>query len=217
MVLSHGGGHGSDNRPRHSGRFSGTSSGGRDSYGRGHPPKPFQLALQVSHGNSYGSGHQMQYFDQQFYSAPPAPISAPPLQSFRGGHSGRHGQQSQQPRACYTCGDVGHIARFCPRAPSSSQHQSSHAMVQAPSVPGRGRGARGGGRVARGGAQTARGGGQLTAGRPREVVQGVGAQTRCYALPAMPEVEVLDAVTTGTVLVCDRDASVLFDPGSTYS
>ncbi|XP_070004963.1 uncharacterized protein [Nicotiana sylvestris] len=74
----------------------------------------------------------MQYSDQQSYNAPPALISAPPLQSFRGGHSGRQGQQSQQPRACYTYGDMGHIARFCPRVSSSSQHQGSRAMVQAP-------------------------------------------------------------------------------------
>ncbi|XP_070014495.1 uncharacterized protein [Nicotiana sylvestris] len=82
MVLSQGGGHGSDKRPRHSGRFSGTSSGGRDSYGRGHPPRPFQSALQVSHSTPGGSGSQPYYSAQQS-------ISAPPLQSFRGGHSSR--------------------------------------------------------------------------------------------------------------------------------
>lgn len=45
MALTQGGGHGSDKRPRHSGRFNGTSSGCRDSYGRGHPSRPFQSAL----------------------------------------------------------------------------------------------------------------------------------------------------------------------------
>ena len=97
-------------------------------------------------------------------------------------------------------------------------------MVQAPGVPqpaqparGGGRGARGGGRGIKGGAQTTRGGGQPAAGRPRDVVQGGGAQPRCYALPSRPEAEASNAVITGTILVCDRDASVLFDPGSTYS
>nr|XP_009804477.1 PREDICTED: uncharacterized protein LOC104249704 [Nicotiana sylvestris] len=58
-----------------------------------------------------GRGPQMQYPNQQSYSAPPAPISAPTFQSFRDDHLGRQVQQSQQPRACYTCGDLGHIAR----------------------------------------------------------------------------------------------------------
>ncbi|XP_070007738.1 uncharacterized protein [Nicotiana sylvestris] len=176
MVLSQGGGHGSDKRSRHSGRFSGTSSGGRDSYGRGNPPRPFQSALQVSHGASGGHGSQMQYSDQQSYSAPPAPIGALPLQSFQSHHP-------QQSRACFTCGDMRHISRYCPRASSSSPHQGSRAMVQAPGVPQAaqparcgGRCARGGGRGARGGAQAARGGGQPTTGRPRDVVQGGEAQ-----------------------------------------
>ncbi|XP_019233108.1 PREDICTED: F-box protein At2g26160-like [Nicotiana attenuata] len=64
MVLSQGGDQGSDKRPRHSGRFSGDSSGDRDSFG--------------------GRGSHIQYSDQQSYNAYPAPISAPPLQSFQG-------------------------------------------------------------------------------------------------------------------------------------
>ncbi|XP_070007407.1 uncharacterized protein [Nicotiana sylvestris] len=99
----------------------------------------------------------MQYPNQQSYNALPAPISALRLQSFRGGHSGRQGQQSQQPRACYTCGDTGHIDRFCPQAPSSSQDQGSRAMIQAPGVPQPAQPARGGGRGARGGGRGTRG------------------------------------------------------------
>ncbi|XP_070016045.1 uncharacterized protein [Nicotiana sylvestris] len=196
MVLSQGGGHGSDKRPLHSGRFSGTSSGGRESYGRGHPPRPFQSALQVFHGTSGGRGSHTHYSDQQPYSAPPAPIAAPSLQSFRGGHS----------------------------APGSSQHQSSRAIVPAPGVPQPtqparcgGRGARGGGRGHRGGAQATRDGGQPTAGHHRDMVQGGGPQPQCYALPARLEAESSDVVIIGTILVCDREASVLFDLGSTYS
>ncbi|XP_070005554.1 uncharacterized protein [Nicotiana sylvestris] len=179
IVLSQGGCHRSDKRPRYSGRFNGTSSGGRDSYGRDYPPRPFQSTLQVSHGTSGGRGSHMHNYDQQPYSSPPTPIGAPPLQSFRGVHLGRHVQQQ---RACYTCGEPGHIARFCPRAPGSSQYQRSRAMVLAPGVPhpaqparGGGRGARGGGRGHRGGAQTARDGGQPIVARPRDIVQGGGA------------------------------------------
>ncbi|XP_070032857.1 uncharacterized protein [Nicotiana tomentosiformis] len=39
----------SNKRPRHSDSFSGALSGGRDSFGRGYLPRPFQSALQASH------------------------------------------------------------------------------------------------------------------------------------------------------------------------
>ncbi|XP_015159005.1 uncharacterized protein [Solanum tuberosum] len=42
-------------------------------------------------------------------------------------------------------------------------------------------------------------------------------RSHCYAFPGRPEAEISDAVITGTLLVCDRMASVLFDPGSTFS
>ncbi|XP_070004320.1 uncharacterized protein [Nicotiana sylvestris] len=142
--------------------------------------------------HSGGGGPQQYYSDQQTFSAPPAPISAPPLQSFRGGHTGRQGQQSQQPRAA---GDP----------------QAAHPAR------GGGRDHRGGGRDRRGGARTARGRGQPAADRPKDTVQGGGGQPRCYALPARLEPESSDVVITGTILVCGRGASVLFDPGSTYS
>ncbi|XP_070003401.1 uncharacterized protein [Nicotiana sylvestris] len=60
-------------------RFSGVTSRGRDSFGRGHPPRSFHSSLQASHGAPGGRGSHMQYFDQLPYSAPPASISAPPL------------------------------------------------------------------------------------------------------------------------------------------
>jgi len=82
VVLSQGSGQGSDKRPRHSSRLSGASSGGRDSFGRGHPPMPFHSALQAFHGASGGCGSYMQYSDQLPYSAPLAPISAPPSRVF---------------------------------------------------------------------------------------------------------------------------------------
>ncbi|XP_070025645.1 uncharacterized protein [Nicotiana sylvestris] len=49
------------------------------------------------------------------------------------------------------------------------------------------------------------------------MVQSGGDHPRCYALKGRPEAESSDAVITGTVSVFSRDASVLFDPGSTYS
>lgn len=42
-------------------------------------------------------------------------------------------------------------------------------------------------------------------------------QDHYYAFPTRPEVVASDDVITCMILVCHRDASVLFDPGSTYS
>ncbi|XP_070036170.1 uncharacterized protein [Nicotiana tomentosiformis] len=61
-------------------------------------------------------------------------------------------------------------------------------------------------------AQPAGGGGWGDRGYPRG-----GGQARYYALPAHTEVVASDSVITGIVLVCHKEAAVLFDPGSTYS
>nr|XP_009630514.1 DNA-binding protein HEXBP-like [Nicotiana tomentosiformis] len=147
MVLGLGG-QGSDKTPRYSGGFSGASSGGGGTYGRGHSSRPFHSALQISHGAPGGRGPYMPYSNQ------PAPISAPHLQSFQSGYSGRQGQfagqQSQHPRSCCTCGDPRHIARYCPRVSRSSLYQSSRAMVLAPAAALPAQPARGMGQVARG-------------------------------------------------------------------
>ncbi|XP_070034382.1 uncharacterized protein [Nicotiana tomentosiformis] len=82
---------------------------------------------------------------------------------------------------------------------------------------GRGQAARGRGQTVRGGGQAVRGEGPPARGHPRDMVQGGGPHSRCYAFPARPEAESSDAVITGTILVCSRYASVLFDPGPTYS
>ena len=44
-----------------------------------------------------------------------------------------------------------------------------------------------------------------------------GDRAPCYAFPERSEAETYDVVITGTLLVCDCMASVLFDPGSTFS
>ncbi|XP_070051213.1 uncharacterized protein [Nicotiana tomentosiformis] len=102
--------------------------------------------------------------------------------------------------------------------------QGSRAMIPplvasppAQSVRGRGQTAKGGGQTIRGGVQAVRGGGQPVRDRPRYAVQSGGAQSRFYTFLARPEAESSDVVITGIVRVCHRDASVLFDPGSTYS
>ena len=52
--------------------------------------------------------------------------------------------------------------------------------------------------------------------------QSDGGHSHCYAFPGRPEAEASDAeasdaVITGIIPVCHRPATVLFDPGSTYS
>ncbi|XP_070003045.1 uncharacterized protein [Nicotiana sylvestris] len=90
-------------------------------------------------------------------------------------------------------------------------------MVSASGIPPHAQPARGRGQAARGGGRGVRSGGQPAGGRPRDVVQSCGAQPRCYAIPAKLEAESSDAVITGMISVCSRDASVLFDLVSTYS
>ncbi|XP_070025160.1 uncharacterized protein [Nicotiana sylvestris] len=88
-----------------------------------------------------------------------------------------------------------------------------------PAQPTRGGGqaARGGGQAIRGRGQTIRGEGQLARGHLRGKGQSGGAQPYFYTFTARSEAESSNVVITGIVPVCHRDASVLFDPGSTYS
>ncbi|XP_070048626.1 uncharacterized protein [Nicotiana tomentosiformis] len=65
-------------------------------------------------------------------------------------------------------------------------------------------------------AQPARGGAQSAKGRPRWGGRSGGGQACFYALPARPDAIASDAVIKGIVSVFHRDASVVFDPGSTY-
>ncbi|XP_070036699.1 uncharacterized protein [Nicotiana tomentosiformis] len=84
-------------RPHHFGGFNGASSGVRGSFDGGHPIKPIQLALQMSHGPSGGHGAYGSRSKQPVFSTPSAPISASPLQSYYGGYLGHQGQcQTQQ-------------------------------------------------------------------------------------------------------------------------
>ncbi|XP_070003492.1 uncharacterized protein [Nicotiana sylvestris] len=66
-----------------------------------------------------------------------------------------------------------------------------------------------------------RGGGQVGRGQ-LATIQSVGGQpvnapARLYAFLARPDKVASDVVITGIISVCGRGASVLFDPGSTYS
>ncbi|XP_070004822.1 uncharacterized protein [Nicotiana sylvestris] len=66
-----------------------------------------------------------------------------------------------------------------------------------------------------------RGGGQAGRGQPATAQSGggqpTGAPTRFYALTARPDALASDAVITCIISIGGRDASILFDLGSTYS
>ena len=59
-----------DKRPRHFGSFSGDSSGGMGTFGRGHPHRPFQSALQEPYGDSGSRGLYVSHPEQLAYSSP---------------------------------------------------------------------------------------------------------------------------------------------------
>lgn len=54
-------------------------------------------------------------------------------------------------------------------------------------------------------------------GHPRGEGQVGRAQPHCYDFLARPKAESSDVVITSIISVCHRDASMLFDPHSTYS
>ncbi|XP_070025556.1 uncharacterized protein [Nicotiana sylvestris] len=95
------------------------------------------------------------------------------------------------------------MRRYCPRLRGKVVQQGQQPMIAALiSQP-----SRGGGQTGKGQPATAQSGG----GQP------VGAPARFYALLAKPDALASDAIITGIISIGCRDASVLFDPGSTYS
>ncbi|XP_070050965.1 uncharacterized protein [Nicotiana tomentosiformis] len=136
----------------------------------------------------------------------------PAIQGSSGWYSGHHGQTSGQqptvPRGCFQCGDLSHVRRLCPRLRGRAMQQGQQPMITTLVAPPVVWPPRGGGQVGRG---RPRGGGHPGGG------QSGGAPSRFYAFPCRPDVEALDAVITCIISVSGSDASVLFDPGSTYS
>ncbi|XP_070056428.1 uncharacterized protein [Nicotiana tomentosiformis] len=118
------------------------------------------------------------------------------------------------PRGCYECGDPGHIKRTCPKLQGKAVQQGHQPMIAAPAA----RPPRGGGQAGRG---HPRGGAPVGGGNPA-IAQPDGGQpastpARFYAFPTRPDTVASDVVITGIISICGREASVLFDPGSTYS
>ncbi|XP_070056082.1 uncharacterized protein [Nicotiana tomentosiformis] len=138
---------------------------------------------------------------------PESSYRPPAIQGISSGYSGHQGQSSGQqpfvPRGCFECGDFSHVQRFFPKLRCKAVQQGSQPMITAPAV------------------RSPRGGGQAGGGQPTTIQSGggqlVGTPTRFYAFPARSDAVASDAMITGTFSVCGRNASVLFDPVSTYS
>ncbi|XP_070020321.1 uncharacterized protein [Nicotiana sylvestris] len=183
-------------------------------HGRGRLFRHAQTAHPTHRGASSGDGSHSSHWGHSSLSALPAQSSSYALLaqglSMPGSSSGYPGArgslQSPLPvasKGCFECGYLGHIKRFCPYLTGGSSQQRSQPSASAPftSPP----------------AQPARGGGQSARGRPRGGCRSDGGQAYFYALPARPDVIASDVVITDIILVYHRDASVSFDPGSTFS
>ena len=185
---------GGPKRVRTGGQYLGASSGGRGPHRGGgsfQRQRPVHVSLPAIEGG---------------------PAARGPPGSGRGGYSITSGssQSGSTPRSCYGCGDPVHLIRQCPHQTQSGPHRTVSAVPERDSAPparGRGRGPASGigGRASGRGASGASGS------------QSGGRGAQCYAFPGRPEAEASDAVITGIVSVCHRPASVLFDPGSTFS
>ncbi|XP_070029602.1 uncharacterized protein [Nicotiana sylvestris] len=133
--------------------------------------------------------------------------SSAPSRGSSASHFGARGSlQSPYPahESYYECGEMGHVWRHCPRRLAGPSQQRGQPSASAPvtSPPP---------------AQPARGVGQSPRGRPRAGGRSGGDQAHFYALPSRPNAIASDVFITSIILVCHRDAFVLFDPGSTFS
>ncbi|XP_070050561.1 uncharacterized protein [Nicotiana tomentosiformis] len=106
-------------------------------------------------------------------------------------------------RGYFESGVLGHVKRFCPRLRSKAVQQVHRPMIIAP--------------TAAPPIRTAKGRGHMGRGHPRGGGRSGGSPARFYAFPTEPEAVASNIVITYIISVCCRDASVLFDPGSTYS
>ncbi|XP_069150379.1 uncharacterized protein [Solanum lycopersicum] len=181
-------------RTHYSGDYGGAPPRSRSYLGRGYHPQSSRLihaSIPASEAGYAGHNSSSSVHTSQGSSSRPV---------VRGGNYG-HSGSSHQPasrRGCFECGDMGHFVRDCPRTRRGGLHQGFQASASRAAQPPARSGAhngRGGSHSGRGGSPSGRGGGR--GGRP--------------------EAEASDAVITGIIPVCHRSATVLFDPGSTYS
>ncbi|XP_049390047.1 uncharacterized protein LOC125854509 [Solanum stenotomum] len=184
---------GSDKRARYQGSYSESQTRGRDSYDK--PRQRFQQGQHHQGGPSTGQSSR----------------GSDSLPSYRSRvTSGRSAS------GCFDCGALDHWSREFPRRGRGAIVPSPLAPRPVSAVPplarggGQDQGRRDSRQGTRGGARGGRLGGRSNA-------SGRGAQGHFYAVPARATTEASDDVITGTLLLCHQPATVLFDPGSTFS
>ncbi|XP_070034743.1 uncharacterized protein [Nicotiana tomentosiformis] len=106
-------------------------------------------------------------------------------------------------RGFYECGDLGHVRKYCPYFCKGSRKQGGQTIILVS--------------IATPSSEPAQGGAHPGRDCPRDGAQCSRGQGRFYLFSGRTEVFASDSVVTWIVYVFHRDASVLFDLGSTYS
>ncbi|XP_070031868.1 uncharacterized protein [Nicotiana tomentosiformis] len=189
-------------RPRSQGGFNSAPFGGQFQHDRGRHFRQAQSARPFHRGASSGHGSHSSHHGHSSLGALPAQSlsCAPPVQGSSmpcssTSYPGARGSlqfSPPAPRSCFECGEFRHMWRQCPRHHQGLSQQRSYPLNSAPGT-------------------------SPPAQSARVEVRSGGGQAHFYALPAIPDIIASDVLITSSVSVCHKYASVLFDPGSTYS
>ncbi|XP_070005375.1 uncharacterized protein [Nicotiana sylvestris] len=188
-------------RARSTGRFSGAPSGSKSGFNRGQS-RPTQSESVVQSSRSTYPARQGQQQTQRKDNNSYQSGQHPRCSNCGRNHSGRcFGTDG----ACFTCGQKGHIAKYCPRGYSATSHatpqpQRTFIGTQTQTQP------------ARAAPQVSRAQGR----QGTQTAEGVGGPPRFFAM-ARQDAEASNAVFTGIITIGSYGSYALIDPGSTYS
>ena len=165
-------------------------------------------------GSSRSGGQRSQNFRNQSFSSPSRGTGFRGNQSSRGTSSSNTGGNRGRVLTCYRCGASDHLIRDCPQPnrgivcykcgepghiATQCGQQSLSTASSVHSVKNTGEGS----------SRAMQGGGRGSGGRSM-------TSGRAFAL-SMQDVQATPDVVTGMLIVCDKNARVLIDPGSTHS
>ena len=213
-VLSRQAQGGSEKRPKQQGEYSGSRSGGSSRggsgqrrYQQGQSSRPYQAAVQASDQRQQPAKGQV---------TTEGTACVPRGGCFTCGDMGHRARDcprrtvDRRVPACFGCGDTKHFIQDCPQRrvarAAALPAQPLQALPPAPEIVPAGQGARGGRRRDR-----RRDRGQCQPQQPQQ------PQQHHYALPGRAAAEAADDVVTGMLWLCGHPVLTLFDPGSTLS
>ncbi|XP_070003324.1 uncharacterized protein [Nicotiana sylvestris] len=183
------------------GGFSGAPSGGKSGFNRGQS-RPTQSESVVQSSRSAYLAKQRQQQTQRKDNGSYQSGQHPRSSNCGRNHSGRcFGTDG----ACFTCGQKGHIAKYCPRGYSATSHATLQRQRMFTGTHNQTQPARSAPQVAR---AQGRQGAQTT--------KGVGGPPRFFTM-ARQDAKASNAVVTGIVTIGSYGTYTLIDPGSTYS